>query len=316
MLDGVDTRDPEGRHGVDVLQLQHHRRRPGRQPRPAGRIRRLHRRGGQHDHQVGRQPVLEPVRVPLAPTTASAPTTSRRTSSTKNPTLATPVADPEPEGLHRAARRADQEGQAVLLRAACSATTIEQTQPGRSRTEVSPRFNVKLTCQPTPSDNFIASLQYDQYNQTGRTGLIPGYAVSNHSQTIDQDSPEYIWNVQYRKVFNASTVPRGEVHRLVGLLRSQPGQPSARCTTTAQTGAYSGGAGYTAQYDRTRNQVNASLSKYAQVAGHAHLQVRRRDRAQHHPRSVRLPGHGGGADRRVLLRLRRPLPRLRLLPTT
>jgi hypothetical protein len=32
-------------------------------------------------------------------------------------------------------------------------------------------------------------------------------------------------------------------------------------------GAYSGGAGYTAQYDRTRNQVNASLSKYAQAAG-------------------------------------------------
>src|SRR5688500_8862983 len=33
------------------------------------------------------------------------------------------------------------------------------------------------------------------------------------------------------------------------------------------TGAWSGGAGYSAQYDRTRNQLNASLSKYAELKG-------------------------------------------------
>ena len=51
-----------GRHGLDLLQLQHrgggavhgHRR-------PRG-VRRLHRRHREHHHQVGRQPVLGPVR--------------------------------------------------------------------------------------------------------------------------------------------------------------------------------------------------------------------------------------------------------------
>jgi len=41
--------------------------------------------------------------------------------------------------------------------------------PRTVRTEVSPRFNVKLTFQPTSSDTLSANLQYDQYNQTGRT---------------------------------------------------------------------------------------------------------------------------------------------------
>src|SRR5262249_57126477 len=70
---------------------------------------------------------------------------------------------------------------------------IEQYRPP-VRTEVSPRFNFKITDQVTRNDNIVGAIQYDQYNQTGRTALIPGYAISSHSQTIDQDSPEYIWN--------------------------------------------------------------------------------------------------------------------------
>jgi hypothetical protein len=35
----------------------------------------------------------------------------------------------------------------------------------------------------------------------------------------------------------------------------------------AETSKYSGGAGYTGQYDRTRNQLNVALSKYADLAG-------------------------------------------------
>jgi hypothetical protein len=67
---------------------------------------------------------------------------------------------------------------------------IEQKITGPIRSEISPRFNFKFTFQPTPTDNFVAALQYDQYNQQGRTGLIPGYAVTSNAQTIDQDSPE------------------------------------------------------------------------------------------------------------------------------
>ena len=142
---------------------------------------------------------------------------------------------------------------------------VEQYNPP-VRTEVSPRFNFKLTDQMTSDDNFVASLQYDQYNQTGRTALIPGYAVSNHSQTIDQDSPEYIWNLQYRKVFGSKSFLEAKYTGWWGYYDLNPVSP-APTHFDGLTSAYSGGAGYTAQYDRTRNQVNASLSKYAQAAG-------------------------------------------------
>jgi len=142
---------------------------------------------------------------------------------------------------------------------------VEQYNPP-VRTEVSPRFNFKLTSQATRNDNIVASLQYDQYNQTGRTALIPGYAVSNHSQTIDQDSPEYIWNLQYRKVFGSSSFLEAKYTGWWGYYDLNPVSP-APTHFDALTSQYSGGAGYTAQYDRTRNQVNASLSKYAQAAG-------------------------------------------------
>ena len=39
---------------------------------------------------------------------------------------------------------------------------------------------------------------------TGRPGY-PGATLSTDDQTLRQDSPEAVWNVQYRKVFNSST---------------------------------------------------------------------------------------------------------------
>ena len=72
------------------------------------------------------------------------------------------------------------------------------------RTEVSPRYNGKLTFQLTPNDTLIASVQYDNYNVTGRLAFIPA-TVATDQQTVNQDSPEAIWNVQYRKVFGSNT---------------------------------------------------------------------------------------------------------------
>ena len=40
--------------------------------------------------------------------------------------------------------------------------------PRTLHTEVSPRFNGKLTWQPGPNDNVASSFQWDNYNQTGR----------------------------------------------------------------------------------------------------------------------------------------------------
>lgn len=139
---------------------------------------------------------------------------------------------------------------------------ISQTFGNLVRGEVSPRFNGKITWQPSSSDTITGSLQYDQYNQTGRTGLVPGYAVVNHSQTIDQDSPEYIWNANWRKVFGSSTFLEAKFLGYWGYYDLNP-VSQAPNHLDGETGARTGGAGYWAQYDRTRNQLNLSLSKYA-----------------------------------------------------
>ncbi len=141
----------------------------------------------------------------------------------------------------------------------------DPTGPRTLHTEVSPRFNGKLTLQPTTTDNIALSMQYDSYNQTGRVGLPPT-TVATQQQTVDQDSPEMIWNAQYRKVFGSSTFFEakytGYGHAYFDLtpIDETPAHFD-------ENGAWSGGAGYNAQYDRARNQVNASLSKYAELKG-------------------------------------------------
>lgn len=143
---------------------------------------------------------------------------------------------------------------------------IQQQTAGLIRSEISPRFNLKFTYQPTPNDSIIGSLQVDQYNQKGRTGFVPGYAITSNAQTIDQDSPEYIYNAQYRKVFNSSTFLEAKFTGYWGYYDLNP-VSAAEPHIDGESGAYSGGAGYLSQYDRTRNQLNVSVSKYAQLAG-------------------------------------------------
>ena len=87
------TRPGPGR-GVDVLQLQHRRRGPGRRPRSARGVRRLHRRGGQLDHQVGRQPLLLPDRREVHERRASRATTRARSRSRRTSCCRTRRATP------------------------------------------------------------------------------------------------------------------------------------------------------------------------------------------------------------------------------
>jgi hypothetical protein len=137
--------------------------------------------------------------------------------------------------------------------------------PRTLRTEVSPRFNFKFTFQPTASDNIIVSGQYDQYNQTGRTGF-GGVNGTTDARTVVQDSPEIVYNAQYRKVIGNSSVFETKFTGYKGYFELDPLNP-VPARLDGETGAWSGGAGYSAQYDRTRNQLNTSLSKYAEAAG-------------------------------------------------
>jgi hypothetical protein len=136
--------------------------------------------------------------------------------------------------------------------------------PRTLRTEVSPRFNLKLTFQPTSNDTITGNVQYDQYNQTGRTGL-GGAANTTDERTVEQDSPEYIWNGQYRKILGSASFFEAKFTGYWGYFDLDPKTPvSARLD---DEGAYSGGAGYSAKYDRLRNQLNASFNRYMKAGG-------------------------------------------------
>jgi len=137
--------------------------------------------------------------------------------------------------------------------------------PLKSRTEVSPRYNAKLTFQLTPNDTVMLSGQYDNYNVTGRLGLVSAANATNR-QTLNQDSPEAVWNAQYRRVFGSSTFLEAKLTGYWGYYYLDPVDRSPY-HIDFETNAESGGAGYYYQADRGRNQVNIALSQYASFYG-------------------------------------------------
>jgi hypothetical protein len=141
----------------------------------------------------------------------------------------------------------------------------DPTGPRTSHTEISPRFNFKLTANISRTDNLTFSAQYDQYNQKGRTGFMPS-SVATDNQTRTEDAPDWMWNAQYRKVLGATAFLEAKFTGYSGYYDLTPIDMSP-AHYDFKTHAYSGGAGWISQHDRGRNQVNVSLSKYADLAG-------------------------------------------------
>jgi hypothetical protein len=143
--------------------------------------------------------------------------------------------------------------------------TYDPTGPRTQSTDISPRFNFKLTFQPTPSDTLIFGMQYDQYNVTGRVGWWPTDQATD-AATVQEDAPEWVWNAQYRKVFGSSTFLEAKFTGYSGYYYLDP--VDARPPIyDGETGEYSGGGGGIYYADRSRNQLIASLTKYAQAYG-------------------------------------------------
>ena len=138
--------------------------------------------------------------------------------------------------------------------------------PRTIRTEVSPRFNGKLTFQPTSSDNISGVFQYDQYNQTGRSNAFAGAAGTTDEISIEQDSPEFVWNGTYRKVLGSSSFFEAKFTGYWGYFDLDPAVDGSLHYGN-DDGSYSGGGGYNAKYDRLRNQLNASYSRYVEARG-------------------------------------------------
>src|SRR5262245_4916587 len=82
--------------------------------------------------------------------------------------------------------------------------TSDPTGPVANSQDISPRFNLKFTLQPSSNDTLVLGTQYDSYNVTGRVGFWPA-AQATDQQTVTEDAPEWVWNAQWRKVMGANT---------------------------------------------------------------------------------------------------------------
>jgi hypothetical protein len=138
-----------------------------------------------------------------------------------------------------------------------------------NRTEISPRVNLKFTLQPSSSDTIVLGTQYDAYNVTGRVGYWPASQATDN-QTVEEDAPEWVWNAQWRKVMGASTFLEAKFTGYTGYYNLDPVDP-APFTYDADLDQYSGGGGGLYYADRTRNQVQVALTRYADAFGHHSL---------------------------------------------
>jgi len=137
--------------------------------------------------------------------------------------------------------------------------------PVTKQTDISPRFNVKVTLQPTATDTLILGTQYDNYNLTGRVGYWP-VSQAGDNQTVTEDAPEWVWNAQYRKIFGANNLLEAKFTGYWGYYDLNPVDQSI-FTFDGESGEYSGGGGGQYYADRTRNQLQVSFTKYANKFG-------------------------------------------------
>ena len=221
LIDGVDTRDPSGGTAWTFYNYNVVEEVPVPGPRRAGGIRRLHRRGGEHDHQVGRQPVQRACSISSARNKQPRQQQRLEAIAAQNPTLADPAMTTKYVDI--TTQFGGPMKQNKLFFFASAQRFLLQTDPTggvTKRHEVSPRLNFKLTWQPNPSNNFTGHVQYDAYNIIGRAG------VTRADRERRPDQPGRRARVRLDDAVPAPLqlehVLGGEVHRLVGLLRPEP----------------------------------------------------------------------------------------------
>ncbi|MBX7184764.1 MAG: TonB-dependent receptor [Vicinamibacteria bacterium] len=130
--------------------------------------------------------------------------------------------------------------------------------------EVSPRVNVKLNYQPSASNNFMAHVQYDAYNIIGRAGVSA--LVATDDLTNQEDAPEWVWIGQWRHIFGSKTFSEVKYTGWTGFYDLNP-KVKAPQHFDGETSLYSVSQGWSYYADRGRNQVNASISHFAEGFG-------------------------------------------------
>jgi Carboxypeptidase regulatory-like domain len=139
------------------------------------------------------------------------------------------------------------------------------TGPVENSQDISPRVNLKFTLQPTSTDTLTLGTQYDSYNVTGRVGYWPSSQATDQ-QTVNEDAPEWVWNAQWRKLFGSKSLLEAKFTGYWGYYYLDPIDPSP-FTYDGATNTYTGGGGGQYYADRARNQVQVSLTRYAEKFG-------------------------------------------------
>jgi hypothetical protein len=136
------------------------------------------------------------------------------------------------------------------------------------RHEVSPRLNFKLTWQPNPSNNITGHVQYDAYNIIGRAGVSP--LIATDELTNREDAPEYVWMTQLRHLFNSNTFLEAKYTGWWGFYDLNP-ETKVSKHVNVNTNLVTGSQGWFYYGDRGRNQVNTSVTHYADKFGRHEL---------------------------------------------
>jgi hypothetical protein len=139
------------------------------------------------------------------------------------------------------------------------------TGPRTTREEISHRANLKLNFNPGANDQLVAAFQFDDYNIRGRCDLDSEF-LCRDELTDDEDAPEWVWNLQWRHLFGTKTFLEAKLLGWWGYYYLDP-TVNAPGRVDGLTGAYSVSYGKYYYADRSRNQVNASLSHYAEGFG-------------------------------------------------
>jgi hypothetical protein len=149
--------------------------------------------------------------------------------------------------------------------------------PRKTYEELSHRFNGKLTWQPSANDNVTAHIEYDDYSIHGRPGF--DHTIDTDAQTVTEDAPEWVWNLQWRHLFGANTFLEAKYVGWWGYYYLDPETPGARYYDVSFNGyntqppgsAFAGlpsSAGNFYYADRGRHEAHASISHYAEAFGH------------------------------------------------
>jgi outer membrane receptor protein involved in Fe transport len=140
----------------------------------------------------------------------------------------------------------------------------DPTGPRSEVDEVSPRFNGKLTWQPSPNDILTGTVQFDSYNIFGRADIPP--ALATDDLTNQEDAPEWVWLTSWRHLFGSRTFTEVKYTGWWGYYDLSP-KVHAPQHYDGETGLYSVSQGWAYAADRGRHQVNASISHFAEGWG-------------------------------------------------